>query len=292
VAAASDRGAVGSDFAPASAPPRIARETLLQDNGASMRAAPPEGLVERWVRRGDELLRRLGEHGAEAHEYRADLREGRFVWLGPDGRVSVEARAHVLCSWSRSTCVLVMAWADPLLRGSGAPRLDTMAPERDDVGEEEAWQIAMQAAESVGAEYLYRVPTPHAWYFLALRELTFNPRVASFHPGSPVGLVLRSLTETRGAIESRAEPSTVIRDRLEGVGSAFLHHAGYAYRSTDWVARLERTGRRLLHLAQSLPRPSYGSVAAGHAEEWLDRDMAVFLLQSLSLLEDEWGQFV
>src|SRR6185437_11472629 len=36
----------------------------------------PDGLAQRWIKRGDALLRHLAEHGAARHEYRADLKEG------------------------------------------------------------------------------------------------------------------------------------------------------------------------------------------------------------------------
>ncbi len=251
-----------------------------------------DGLVKRWIKRGDALLRHLAEHGAAKHEYRADLEEGRFVWLDPTGKVSAEAEARVICSYAKSTSVLAMGWRDPLLRKSGIPRIDGMAAELDDVDEEGAWRVAMEVADATHAEYLYCVTTPHAWYFLALRALSFTPARGSFTPGAPVGLVLRTLGETRTAIESRAEPADVVRSRLIGVGQALLQEAGYAYRNTDWVSRLERTGKWMLLLAERLPRQSFGSVAAGRAtEEWLDREATVDLSQAITLLEDEWALF-
>ncbi|MFO0756496.1 MAG: hypothetical protein U0359_08405 [Byssovorax sp.] len=256
--------------------------------------APPraERLVERWVKRGDALLRHLAEHGAARHEYRADLKEGRFVWVAPDGQVSAEAKALVLCSYVRSTSVLSMAWVDPMTRGAAIPRLDGMPKERDDLDEEGAWRVAMHAAELSGADYLYRVTTPHAYYFLALNDLSFAPRRRSFTPSTPVGLVLRALGEVRRSIESRAEPTEIVRARLSDVGRALLHEAEYVYRDTDWVARLERAGRTLVQLAERLPRGSYSSVAAGRSvDEWLDREETLALLEALSLLEDEWTLF-
>jgi hypothetical protein len=251
-----------------------------------------EGLVQRWVKRGDALLRHLAEHGAGRHEYRADLKEGRFVWLAPDGQVSAEAEAQVLCRYERSTSVLSMAWADPLTRHASVHRLDGMPKERDEIDEEGAWRVAMHAAELAKADYLYRVTTPHAYYFLALKNLSFSPHRRSFTPSTPVGLVLRGIAEIRRGIESRAEPTEVVRSRLSGVGRGLLHEADYVYRETDWVARLERAGRCLVHLAERLPRGSYSSVAAGRTvDEWLDREEAVSLLQALSLLEDEWALF-
>lgn len=255
-------------------------------------SAPTDDVVTRWVKRGDVLLRHLAEHGAARHEYRADLKEGRFVWVDPEGRVSAEARARVLCSWSPTTSAVVMAWADPLVRSAAIARIDGMAPEQDDVDEEAAWHIAMEAADAARAEYLYRVTTPDEWYFLALGSLTFAPGRASFSPGTPVGLVLRGLAEARRAVESRAEPTDVVRERLAGLGRALVHEAEYAYRGTDWVARLERTGKRLVTLADRLPRATYKSVAAGRpADEWLGRDATIDLSQALGLLEDEWALF-
>jgi hypothetical protein len=249
-------------------------------------------LVMRWAAKGEDLFRKLADHGALDHEVRADLKAGRFVWVDPGGRVSAEAQAQVLCSWSRATSVVAMAWADPLVRSAGVARVDGMVSERDDIDEEGAWRIAMEAAEASGAAYLYRVSAPHAWYFLALRELTFAPKRTSFHPGTPVGLVLRALGEVRQAIESRAEPTDVIRERLCALGSSLFHQAEYTYRGTDWVARLDRTGKCLMHLAKRLPRASFTAVAAGQrVDEWIDRDVALELIQAISLLEDEWSLF-
>jgi hypothetical protein len=250
------------------------------------------GLVQRWVKRGDALLRRLAEHGAARHEYRADLKDGRFVWVDGEGRVSAEAQAQVLCSWSRSTSALAMAWADPMVRASGIGRVEGMPGERDDVDEETAWRVAMEAADRAHAEYIYRVTTPHAWYFLALGNLTFHPERASFCPGTPVGLVLLRLGETRLAVESRAEPAEVVRARLSGLGRALLLEAEYAYRGTSWVARLERAGRRLVGLGEQLSHASVKSPAAGQScREWLDRQETLDLSDALALLEDEWTLF-
>lgn len=249
-------------------------------------------MVQRWVRRGDALLRHLAEHGVARHEYRVDLNQQRFVWISPEGRVSAEAQAQVICSYVTTTGVLTMAWADPLTRSAAVARLDGVHAERDDVDEEDAWQIAMEAADRVHAEYMYRVTTPHAWYFLALGHLTFNPRRASFRPAPPVGTVIRNLANTREAIESRAEPTDVVRARLSSVGRSLLQEAAYTYRGTDWVSRLERTGKCLLQLADRLPRGSFFSVAAGRTvAEWLSRDVTIEISQALVLLEDEWALF-
>src|SRR6185503_12338045 len=103
-----------------------------------------QGLVQRWVKRGDALLRHLAEHGVARHEYRADLKEGRFVWISPEGRVSAEAEVQVICTYARTTSAISMAWADPMIRSAAIPRLDGMPSERDDIDEESAWRVAMQ----------------------------------------------------------------------------------------------------------------------------------------------------
>ncbi|WP_438040957.1 hypothetical protein [Sorangium sp. So ce128] len=251
-----------------------------------------EVLAQRWAARGEELFQQLEGHGAALHEYRADLKEGRFVWIAPSGRVSAEASARLLCSWSCATSVLVMAWADPLASGAGIERIDGMPAEQDGIDEQGAWQIAMRAADACNAAYLYRVSSPQAWYFLALDGLTFSPKRTSFHPGAPVCLVLRAIGEVREAIASRAEPADVVRDRISALSDSLFHQARYAYRDTDWVARLDRTGSCLSHLAKRIPRAGFSAIAAGQRiDEWLERELAVELINALSLIEDEWSLF-
>lgn len=275
----------------AAAPPPPPQEPDL-DWDDLPRDAACDALAQRWAARGQELFQRLADHGAAQHEVRVDLKEGVFVWVDGAGRVSAEAQAQVLCSWSRATSVVSMGWSDPLVRCAAVPPVDGMLSERDEVDEEGAWQIAMEVAEACGASYLYRVPAPHAWYFLGLIGLTFEPQRATFHPGPPVGLVLRALGEVRLAIASRAEPCDVIRERLGALGDALLHQGEYTYRGTDWVARLDRAGRLLLQLAKRLPRPTFRSIAAGQAAaEWIDRDLALELIEMIELLEDEWTPF-
>ncbi|WP_156338057.1 DUF6882 domain-containing protein [Chondromyces crocatus] len=258
-----------------------------------MPAKPDCGvLAQRWAARGQSLFQRLTEHGIAQHEVRVDLKDGLFVWVDGEGCVSAEAHAQVLCSFCQATSVVSMGWADPLVRAAAVPRIDGMLSERDDIDEEGAWQIAMEAAEACGVSYLYRVSAPHAWYFLGLTGLSFEPTRQWFHPGPPVGLVLRALAEVRAAIEGRAEPRDVIRERLCALGNALIHQAAYTYRGTDWVARLERAGRLLLQLAKRLPRPSFGAIASGQAvEDWLCREFAMDLVKSIELLEDEWSPF-
>ena len=145
-----------------------------------------------------------------------------------------------------------MGWADPLVRSTSVPRIDGMAAELDDVDDDGAWQTAMSAADAVGAAYLYRVTAPHAWYFLALDGLTFAPAASALPATTPVDLVLRSLDETRRAIEGRAEPASTLRDRLASVGNALVREASFAYRDTDG-SRASNGPRPLLLQAREPP---------------------------------------
>ena len=222
-----------SEASPEAHPPRhdslLDDETVRQPSPPSIQDGGPWGrelrcattiqsldrrLVERWVRRGHMLLQKLAEHGAAEHEYRADLKEGRFVWLDAGrprvGRGAGAGAVQLVASRPRSS-----RWRGPIRScGRGHPRIDGMPRERDDVDEETAWRVAMEAAEARGAEYLYRVPTPHAWYFLALAISRSSPKRALVPRRHAGRLVLRELGETRQAIESRAEPAEVVRERL------------------------------------------------------------------------------
>lgn len=275
-------------------PPPIAPRTMeLEWTGDPGGSSPPaEEPHDRWVRRGDELLLKLAAQGASDHEVRADLRDGRFYWVDPRGRVTAEARAELLCTFVPQTASVTMgwAWAEREARGAVA-RIPGMPAEIDDVGEEEAWHIAMATAEHTSAQYLYRVRSPMQCMFLALSGLTFSPSRDAFVPGTPVAFVLATLREARGATALGAEPVDTLRARIAAAGAALEEQAEYTHRDTDWAFRLVRTGRRLLVLAEQLPRPTFHSVAKGQPTLWLDRKLAGDLIEAIALLEEEWRQF-
>lgn len=253
---------------------------------------PQEHAFDRWVRRGDALLRNLALHGAADHEYRVDLREGRFYWVDPRGHVSAEARAELVCTFAPQTSSVTMGWAELRLRGCAITRIAGMPSEIDDLDEEGAWRVAMATADLTSADYLYRVRFAARSLFLGLSRLTFAPSRPAFVPTTPVALVLATLGETRAAAGLGAEPVDTLRARLSAAGAALLEQAEYAHRDTDWVARLVRTGRRLGALAERLPRPTFLSVAKGASTVWLEPKLAADLVESISLLEEEWQQFV
>ncbi len=252
-------------------------------------------LAERWLERGDALLRSLAEHGATKDEVRVDLSAGRFVWIDAEGRVSAEARAELICTYSPVTSALTMGWADPIGQSASIARLDGVAAERDSVDEEGAWRVAMEAADVVRAEYLYRLMPAHAWYFLALRDLSFARDLDTigldgldargdrgrppFSPGPPFELVLRLVAEVIRSVASRAEPAMIVHRRLADAGAALAHEARSTYRDTEWVMRLIDAGRTLTEL---------GARIVDASPEWLGRDDLHEILTALRALEDEW----
>ncbi|MFO0587251.1 MAG: hypothetical protein U0441_06925 [Polyangiaceae bacterium] len=277
---------------PTPPPPVAPRKMELDwecDPGASSR--PAETSYDRWVKRGDSLLRQLTQHGAHDHEVRADLELRRFSWIDARGVVSAEARAELLCTFSPQTASVAMGWADARTKAFAPAPIAGMAGEVDGVDEEAAWHLAMAAADHVGADFLYRVRTPSQCLFLALTRLTFAPSLPRFMPNAPIAMVLSTIGEARAAVTLGAEPVDIMRARLSAAGAELLQHAQYTHRDTDWVSRLVRTGRRLRVLADRLPRPTFFTVAKGGGTVWLDRRMADDLAESLALLEDEWRDF-
>ncbi len=251
-----------------------------------------EGIFERCVRRGDELLRRLAEHGAADHETRVDLRDGRFYWVDDRGRVSAEAEAKLICTYFPQTSSVTMGWFDARLRKQAIRRIAGMPSELDNLDEEGAWRVALTAADRTPMDYLYRVRSPARCLFLSLSHLTFSPSREAFVPTTPVALVLATLGEARVSAQLGAEPLDTLRARLSAAGATLLNQAEFAHRGTDWVARLNRTGKRITALAERLPRPTYYSVAKGAQTLWLDKRLADDLVESITLLEEEWRQFV
>jgi hypothetical protein len=288
----SERSALLPLRIPTPPPPPIPRSMELEWTN-DPEGSPPhtEGAFDRWVRRGDALLRKLAEHGAANDEYRTNLREGRFFWVDPRGRVSAEARAKLICTFVPQTASLTMGWADPALRGEAVGRILGMPSEVDDIDEEGAWRIAMATAEHADAEYIYRVRSPTQCLFLALSALSFSAARAPFIPTTPVAMALVTLGEARVAANLGAEPVDTLRARLTAAGAVLLEQSEYAYRETEWVARLVWTGKQLGALAERLPQPASGEGAKGASStRWLDRTVAQELVDALAILEEEWRQ--
>jgi hypothetical protein len=270
--------------------PAISVENVdWEDNTSEPASLSP---LARWSRSERELKKRLTELGANGHACRADLREGRFVWVDEAGSTIVEARAQIVCTLALPSLVMTMAWADPILSGLAVPHVGDIPDEQDLPDDESARDIAMRAADACGAEFVYRMPAPHLDYFIALRALRPAAGGAVVTPGSPVGLVLRGLADLRRSLGTRAEPTSELRARFHRLGKSFADHADGDFKDTEWVGRLTRSGRLVMSLAARLAPPTFTAIAAGlPAEEWIPQGVAVELTDALKLLEDEWGAF-
>lgn len=269
--------------------PSISVENVdWEDTSEPMTLSP----LARWARSERELKKRLVELGAHGSGCRADLREGRFVWVDEAGSALAEARAQIVCSVALPSLALTMAWADPILSGLAVPVVPDLPDEQSLPDDEAARDVAMRAADACGAEFVYRMPAPHVDYFIALRALRPAVGGAVVTPGSPVGLVLRGLADLRRSLASRAEPTSELRARFHRLGKSLAEHADGDFKETEWVGRLTRAGRLVTSLAVRLAPPTFTAIAAGlPAEEWLPQNVAVELTDALKLLEDEWGAF-
>ncbi len=248
--------------------------------------------LARWARTERELKKRLEELGSVGHGCRADLREGRFVWVDEVGSAIIEARAQLVCTLGLPSLALTMAWADPILSSVAVPRVADIVDEQIVPDDETAREIAMRVADACGAEFVYRMPAPHVDYFLALRSLRPTAGGAVVTPGSPVGMVLRGLADLRRSLASRTEPTNELRARFHRIGKSLTEHAESDFKETEWIGRLGRAGKVVMSLAVRLAPPTYTAIAAGlTADEWLAQSVAVELTDALKLLEDEWGAF-
>jgi hypothetical protein len=248
--------------------------------------------LARWARAQRDLDRRLLELDVRHHRCRADLREGRLVWLDDGGSPIAEARAQILCTLAQPSLALTMAWADPMLRSLAVVRVEDIPEEQNLVDDESAREIALKVADASGAEFVYRMPAPNVDYFLGLRSLRPAAGRAVVTPGTPVGLVLRGLGDLRGSLSQRNEPTHELRARFQELGRSLLERSQGNFRETEWVGRLARAGKLLTTLAARLAPPTFTAIAAGvPADDWLPPDVAVELTDALKLLEDEWGAF-
>ncbi len=289
----------------------------------------PVSPLMHWQLAERQLEARLIEHGAIGLELRFELKEGRVVWLDTAQVVVAEARAQVIGSWSvgsgsgagsggagagaaraggagtvasgsngagssgsqSQVGVLVMAWADPVLAGAGIARLEEMGDSLV-VDRETARELALRAAEGSGAEFVKAVETIHGEHYLGLRVVRPALGASPVTPGTPVGMVLRGLSDLRRSVSQRDEPTDVLRARFVSLGKTILVQSEGAYKESEWVGRLQRAGKVLTQLAARLAPPTFTAIAAGRqADEWLPQGAAVDLIDAIKLLEDEWGAF-
>lgn len=245
-----------------------------------------------WSRCERELGRRLKELGATGAQGRFDLREARFVFRDESDMALVEARAHVVATLTQPSLVMTMGWVDPVLAPLSVPGIEGFADELKFEHDEAARDHAATVAVAGGADFVYRIVAPNMDYFIALRALKAAANHQLVTPGTPVGHVLRGLSELRGALASRRLTTDVLRVQFTQFSKGLNDRTETGFRDTEWTPRLVRSARVVAGLALRLSPPTFTAIAAGkQAEEYPASDVAVELSDALRLLEDEWGAF-
>ena len=129
-------------------------------------------LVERWRDKQAELHQQLESLGAVQLDLRVNTEEGILQWVEPDGTPRVKAQARGLCHYSLRFGSVTMAWAAEgnTFNPDLAP-IEGMKDVYPGCGEGDAWKLAMQAADAIQAQYIYRVPTLQDFFFFAISNI-------------------------------------------------------------------------------------------------------------------------
>lgn len=211
-------------------------------------------MSDAWQRKQDRLQTFLARQGAESAPYRVDLGERKIFWVDERGLSLVVADCKVLLSYALSNNSVMMSWANlSLPPGSGIEEIEGFESYYRDCQPEDVWSLATELGDAVGAEALYRAPSPQSWVLLGLWNLR-QGGAEQFYSGSPkvhVLTVLRRLSEHPSPDE--------LPVLLENYGESFLQMAGHPHRGTDFESELKDTARAMRNLlplafAGDLPR--------------------------------------
>lgn len=202
--------------------------------------------LNRWNERQAALGALLRAHGAEQHEFRVDLGQGRFWWQDASGVPSVVAETKVIGSWALSNGSVLAGWANRSLPPGAATAPVPGVPEHGAIDDElEVWDWALAIAEGVQADFVYRAPSPQNWIFLGLWNVrAATPGESRFEPGSPWRHVRAVLTELSAPRDDR-ERRTLMRN----YGQSFVEEP--ATRGTRWEQPLRVIGEELISLASA-----------------------------------------
>lgn len=129
-------------------------------------------LVERWRAKQAQLHQQLDTLGALELDLRVNTEEGILQWVERDGTPRVKAEARGLCHYSLRFGSVTMAWAAEgnTFNPNLAP-IEGMKDVYPGCGEGDAWKLAMQVAEAIDAEFIYRVPTLQDFFFFAVTNI-------------------------------------------------------------------------------------------------------------------------
>lgn len=221
-----------------------------------------EALTERWKERQERLQALLAANGAAGLDFRADLGKGRFWWQDADGRPVMVSSVRLLLSYALSDQSVLMGWANRSVPSHATvPTVAGVAERIPDCSEADAWMWVRRVADTAGAHFIYRAPSPQSWVFLGLWDVRRagegdDPFVVA-SPWPHVVDVLASL------IEALAEGRDV-RVLARGYGRTFIE--SHVHRGTPAGERLRSIGERLAALADREPADLGPSLAALHDE--------------------------
>lgn len=176
------------------------------------------------------------------------------------------ADCKVLLSYALSNRSILMAWANSSLSpDTGIEPLDGFESIYHDCDPEHVWQLSMAAADEVGAEALYRAPSPQSWVMLGLWNLR-SGGAEQFYSGSPQEFVLRVLSQLADHRELEELPVL-----LSNYSQSLLQLADHPHKGSDFEEPLRKTARGMLQLRDLAFGKDIGAMRARLTElshEW------------------------
>lgn len=191
-----------------------------------------------WADKQDRLKAFLAAHGASEAPYRVDLEKGKVFWVDAQGLSLVVADCKVLLSYALTNRSILMAWANgSLAPGSSIPRQAGFPDSDGPCTPETVWDWTLRLAEQLGAEAVYRAPSPQNWVMLGLWRLRAGG-AEQFFSGSPARHVVHVL-ELLGRHPSGPE----LAELLNNYAQSFLQLADHPHKHTAYEAPLRDTAR-------------------------------------------------
>lgn len=206
----------------------------------------------------DEVARLFETLGVKS--FGAALPEGRIHWTDASGAIVAHAACQAILNWAGANHSLMWAEAMPHFRDAGVPclpALDEGETYRQDVDETEAQELASQAAQLTGAQFLYAAPTGGGGkLYLAIRG--FVPGAPQPDPQDEARRVLAARTWAQARLRQLAALLGQGRvDELPGLLRSFSgearQQAEYVVPGTDLAPRLAGLATQSVAWASRLP---------------------------------------
>lgn len=247
----------------------------------------PQGLIERWQERQQQLAELLEACGATDGERRIDWVTGRVTWLGEGGATLASAEMKALCSYAFDDESLMMAWANEgLEQGAVIAPLPEVPDFIEACGEAEAWLWAMRLADESRASYLYRVAGAEYLVFLGLWNFRATLAADDVEAGSPQAFVLELLDGVTTALHEQADEPAALRRLFINRGESLLQNAQYLYSDRSDGGLLRRTGNALIEMGSSFGQRRFGLLPPAPLSE-VDREE---ITMQLARLRANWIQ--